>query len=268
MNVNDLYVLVIEPSSVQTTIIIQYLNRLGVQSVDTFTHGQEALLAMQQRLPDVVLSAMHLPDMTGTEVVENMRSIPRLEHITFLLASSETHYRYLEPIRQAGAIAILPKPFTYQDLHKALQSTLLYVRESDALATDDIDQYEQLYVLLVDDSRTSRRYLRQVLDNIGIHQITEACDGAEALAALQQAEYDLIISDYNMPNIDGREMVEHIRSHSNQPTIPVMMVTSEQNQAQLAAIQNAGVSALCAKPLGYDVIKHTIHQLLLEDLPQ
>jgi two-component system chemotaxis response regulator CheY len=264
MNLEELFVLVIEPSKVQRTIITNCLRSFGIENIDEYEQGHTAFEAMLGQTPDIVLSAMHLPDMTGTELVAQMRSTPALENITFLLVSSETHYRYLEPIRQSGAIAILPKPFTRQDLGRALQSTLHYIIDIDSLDEQREEEFEALRVLLVDDSNLSRKYLHQILDNIGIHSITEATDGAQALEILKHQTFDLIISDYNMPNIDGREMVEHIRTHGEQPTIPVMMVTSEQNQNQLAAIQSAGVSALCAKPLSYDVMKQLIEQLVFD----
>lgn len=264
MNFSSLFVLVIEPSNLQRSIIVNHLRSYGIEHIDEYTEGQKALEAMQHQTPDMVVSSMHLPDMTGTDVVTQMRNDETLESITFLLISSETHYRYLEPIRQSGAIAILPKPFTREDLGRALQSTLHYIIETDEETEHSCTDFEHLHVLLVDDSRTSRRYLHQVLSSIGIQQIVEAEDGQQALNILQSETFDLIISDYNMPNVDGKEMVEHIRSHDNQTTIPIMMVTSEQNKNQLAGIQNAGVSALCAKPLSYDVMKHVITQLLFE----
>lgn len=265
MDFNQIYVLVIEPSKVQRTIIINNLKSFGIESVDEFENGHSALQAMKHQVPDIVVSSMHLPDMTGTEVVEEMRKDPDLENITFMLISSETHYRYLEPIRQAGSIAILPKPFTKLDLGRALQSTLHYITDVDHSIDAENEEFENLKVLLVDDSKMSRKYLHQVLENIGIESVVEAEDGAEALKTLNSQTFDLVISDYNMPNVDGKEMVEHIRAHDNQTTIPVMMVTSEQNENRLAAIQNAGVSALCSKPLSYDVMKRLIHHLVFED---
>lgn len=262
MNFSELFVLIIEPSRVQRTIIVNHLKTFGINNIDEYSDGRTALKAIYAQTPDIVLSSMHLPDMTGTEVVNEMRQNPALKDITFFLVSSETHYRYLEPIRQAGAIAILPKPFTRQDLGIALQSTLHYLIDLDNPDEEKTEAFENLKVLLVDDSIVSRKYLHKILGNIGIGTVTEASDGAEAIKILKQETFDLIVSDYNMPNIDGREMLEHIRSHGEQPTIPVMMVTSEQNKNQLAAIQNAGVSALCAKPLSYDVMKQVIEQLV------
>ena len=265
MNFSELFVLIIEPSRVQRTIIINHLKSFGIDNIDEYSDGGTALNAIHLQVPDIVLSSMHLPDMTGTDVVNEMRKDTTLKDVTFFLVSSETHYRYLEPIRQAGAIAILPKPFSRQDLGIALQSTLHYLDDLDASDDSKAEAFESLKVLLVDDSLVSRKYLHQLLDNLGIHAVTEATDGAEAIKELQQETFDLVVSDYNMPNIDGREMLEYIRSHADQPTIPVMMVTSEQNKNQLAAIQNAGVSALCAKPLSYDVLKKVIEQLVFND---
>ncbi|MBS99041.1 MAG: response regulator [Oceanospirillaceae bacterium] len=265
MKIEDLLVEVIEPSRVQRHIIVDSLRQLGIREIEEFESAAPALDRMRLARPDIVMSAMHLPDMTGTELVAKMRQDPSLSDITFLLVSSETHYRYLEPIRQAGAIAILPKPFTRSDLQRALQGTMHYI--TDSLTDPDQEEeklFEDMNVLLVDDSALSRKFVHQILSATGIENIVEAADGAEALRYLNERMFDLVISDYNMPNIDGLELVEHIRHHSEQPTVPVMMITSEQNENRLAAIQNAGVSALCSKPLSYDIMKQLIQQLVAD----
>lgn len=262
MNVEELLVQVIEPSRVQRHIIVDALRQLGIEDIETFDAAEPALARMETVKPDIVMSAMHLPDITGTELVTMMRKRPELSEITFLLVSSETHYRYLEPIRQAGAIAILPKPFSRNDLMRALQSTMHYI--SDLQREEEDDFFDDMRVLLVDDSGLSRRFVHQILKSTGIETVVEAKDGADALKCLDEQMFDLVISDYNMPNIDGLELIDHIRNHSSQPTVPVMMITSEQNESRLAAIQSAGVSALCSKPLSYDMVKQLIQQLVAE----
>jgi two-component system chemotaxis response regulator CheY len=263
MNIEDLLVQVIEPSRVQRHIIVDTLRDIGIREIEQFDSAAPALERMEVVHPDIVMSAMHLPDMTGTELVNHMRAQPELADITFLLVSSETHYRYLEPIRQAGAIAILPKPFNRNDLKRALQSTMHYIRDAQSEG-EERALFEDMRVLLVDDSGLSRKFVRQILNAAGIEQVVEAEDGAQALQRLQEEMFDLVISDYNMPNIDGLELVEHIRHHSDQPTVPVMMITSEQNDNRLAAIQSAGVSALCSKPLSYDIVKQLVQQLVAD----
>ncbi|MBV0932250.1 response regulator [Marinobacterium weihaiense] len=260
MNLDELLVLVIEPSKLQRTIIIDYLHEVGLQEIEPFEQAGPALERMQHVVPDIVVSSMHLPDMTGTELVSRMRDTPALMDVTFLLISSETHYRYLEPIRQAGAIAILPKPFCKEELETALRNTMHYIRDLHDPEPQESDELEFMQVLIVDDSPLSRKFVRKSMNSIGIEQVVEAKDGAEALQILKQRRFDLVISDYNMPNIDGLELVEHIRHYSDQPTVPVMMITSEQNEKRLASIQSAGVSAICNKPLDYDTLKRLVRQ--------
>ena len=261
MKVSDLLAIVIEPSKMQRKLVVAALERQGVRDIEEFESATPALARMQTLTPDLVVSSMHLSDMTGAELLHQMRQSEALAEVTFLLISSETHYRYLEPIRQSGSIAILPKPFTEEDLARALASTIAYI---DAQHEEGDEEFEFLRVLIVDDSRLSRRYVRQILTSIGINEITEAENGAEALEQIAARAFDLIISDYNMPEVDGRELVEHIRQDSNQASIPILMITSEQNEANLAAIQNAGVSALCNKPLAFTGLRGLIHNLIAE----
>lgn len=262
MNLDDLLVLVIEPSNMQRHIITGHLRAIGLKEIEEFDEAAPALERMEQIVPDIVVSSMHLPDMTGTDLVRRMRQSPDLIDVTFLLISSETHYRYLEPIRQAGAIAILPKPFTQEALSTALRNTMHYIRDTQEVEPLDNDELEDMRVLVVDDSILSRKFVRKSMNAIGIEHVIEAKDGAEALQIMKQESFDLVISDYNMPNIDGLELVEHIRHYSNQSSVPVMMITSEQNEGRLAAVESAGVSAICNKPLNYDMLKQLVRQLV------
>ncbi len=263
MQLSNLYVIIIEPSKVQRHIILDQLHLIGVTQIEEFESAEPALERMQHITPDLVLSSMHLPGISGTELVTEMRKLPALEMVTFILVSSETHYRYLEPIRQAGAIAILPKPFNAEDLATAMRSTLEYIADSEDEGENE--EYEHLRVLIVDDSAMALRYVRQMLEGLGIGYIETAGDGSEALELLSGGQrYDLIITDYNMPNVDGKELTEHIRQHGDQPTLPILMLTSEQNESRLAAVQSAGISAICNKPFSYGTVKLLIEQLINE----
>ena len=117
-------------------------------------------------------------------------------------------------------------------------------------------------MLVVDDSLASRRHLHRLLTELGIERITEAADGKEAVALLEQAMVDLVITDYNMPEMDGRELTEYIRTQSWQAEVPILMVTSEQNMGRLAAVERAGVSAICDKPFEAGNIRRLISDAL------
>jgi two-component system chemotaxis response regulator CheY len=217
---------------------------------------------MQAYPPDLVISALYLPDMSGTDLVHAMRRDDALEDTSFMLISSETRFRYLDPIRQAGAIAILPKPFSQDELKIALNTTLDFL-DPGSLQLDNYDP-ENIEVLIVDDSPLARKFIRRVLSTIGLERFSEAGDGIEAMELIADNFFDLIVTDYNMPRMDGRELVEHIRSGSSQASVPVLMVTSEQNENRLAAVQQAGISAVCDKPFEPESVRRLVEQALSE----
>ena len=258
---SNLDVFLVEPSHTQQLIIRQHLRACGIANVTCLSSGDEMLSQLKQAKPDLIISAMYLPDMTGVDLIHEIRKDSDSYDIAFLLISSETNIKYLEPIRQAGAIAILPKPFTRQGLKAALAASLDYLTPQ-RVELEHLD-IEDLYVLLVDDSEFSRKYIKRVLNNIGIERISCAANGKQALQLLQQHYFDLVITDFNMPEMDGIQLVEAMRGDSQQvATVPILMVTSEQNQNRLAAIKQVGVSAILDKPFEPMAIKRLIVQLL------
>ncbi|MCW8955450.1 MAG: response regulator [Gammaproteobacteria bacterium] len=258
----DLYVLLVEPSSAQSKYIVNELKQAGITHFDTADTCKMAISLMHQMHPDLVISAMHLPDMTGSDLVQQMRNDEELDSIAFMLISSETGFEYLEPVKQAGVTAILPKPFESSQLKRALFNTLDII-SPDHLQFEDI-HVEDLRVLIVDDSRMARHHIRRVMNGLGIEQIVEADDGASAVPLLDEQFFDFIISDYNMPEMDGKALLDYIRHQSNQRSIPVIMVTSEGNRGVLSAIEQAGVSGICDKPFETDTVRQLIMAMMTE----
>ena len=256
----DLAVLVVEPSQMQANLLARMLTRQGCKRVETVATLAAARQALKAPVPGrVVISSLYLPDGQGTELVTAMRADPGLETVPFILVSSETRPQMLEAVRQSGACSIVAKPFTEQQLARALYAAADYLNPPDDLEADEISG---LRVLLVDDSRASRRHLRRLLEELDIDKIIEAVNGREAVTALQGAMVDLVITDYNMPEMDGRELTEYIRTQSWQANVPVLMVTSEQNMGRLAAVERAGVSAVCDKPFEAGSIRRLISEAL------
>ena len=260
LTVDQISVLLIEPSNAQRRIIENFLKQVGIVSVHWTKSGKDALTIMAVEMPDLVISAMHMEDMTGTELVQTMRMDKGLRDIPFMLISSETHYRYLEPIRQAGVIAILPKPFELEQLRKAIYSTLQFIDPGELHARHFSS--EELEVLVVDDSFTARKHIVRVLNNMGVERITEAKNGCEALEMVNANYYDLIVTDYNMPEMDGKELIEHVRTNSTQASIPILMVSSESDVSRLAAVQQVGVSAICDKPFEAETVKQILERIV------
>lgn len=256
----DLAVLLVEPSSMQAHLVSRMLTNQGVRKITVVDTAGAALAALRDaNTSTVVVSSLYLPDLAGTELIAAMRADPALESVPFILVSSETRPQVLEPVRQSGACSIVAKPFTEQQLSRALFAAADYLNPPDDL---DLAEVENLRVLVVDDSLASRRHLRRLLEELGIERISEAVNGKEAVALLQEAMVDLVITDYNMPEMDGRELTEYIRTQSWQAEVPVLMVTSEQNMGRLAAVERAGVSAICDKPFEAGSIRRLISEAL------
>ena len=262
LEINDLYILLVEPSTTQQKYIIQHLQENGIGVVKGVESGEDALAAMHKDLPDLVISSMYYPDMTGIDLVTKMREDEKTESVPFMLISSESNLKMLEPIRQAGVIAILPKPFTDDDLLTALQATMDYIEPGELEL--ELYEVENLRVLVVDDSNLARKYICTVISEMGIRaeNIVLAEDGKDALDKFAESEFDLVITDLNMPVMDGNELIEHIRNDSEHPYVPIMMVTSETDNARLEHLQQAGVSALCDKPFEASHIKQLLSRLM------
>jgi len=260
LNISDLYILLVESSSTQAKIITKQLQSLNVAAVEYAQSAQQALDMMQENIPDLVISSFYLSDMTGTDLVTQMRSTPNLADTYFMLVSSETSFKMLDPVRQAGVVAILPKPFTPQDLKTALNTTLDFINVDEEVG-EEVDLME-IKVLLVDDSKLARKHIRRVLTNLGMEQIEEAVNGKDAVAKVEANFYDLVVTDYNMPEMDGQELTRYIREKSAQSSIPILMVTSENDDSRLSAVQQAGVSGICDKPFEPETVKAYLKKIL------
>ena len=210
--------------------------------------------------PDLIISSMYLSDTSATDLLILLRKENPDHDINFMLISSETAFSALDPIGQAGVIAILPKPFVHSDLQRALSTTLDYINPEEVqLANYEITE---LNVLVVDDSSMARKHITRVLNNMGIQYITTAINGLDAIEKLEQATFDLVVTDFNMPEMDGQQLIEHVRNEMGNSFIPIVMVTSENNEARLGNVQQAGVSAICDKPFEPESVREILFKVL------
>lgn len=102
--------------------------------------------------------------------------------------------------------------------------------------------------LIVDDFSTMRRIVRNLLKELGYANVDEAEDGAMALSKLKNENFDFVISDWNMPNMDGLEMLKNIRADNAIGKLPVLMVTAEAKKENIIAAAQAGANGYVVKP--------------------
>ncbi|BAN95966.1 response regulator receiver protein [Plautia stali symbiont] len=102
--------------------------------------------------------------------------------------------------------------------------------------------------LVVDDFNTMRRIVHNLLKELGFNNVEEAEDGVDALTKLRAGGFDFVISDWNMPNMDGLELLQTIRADATLGKLPVLMVTAEAKKENIIAAAQAGASGYVVKP--------------------
>lgn len=115
-------------------------------------------------------------------------------------------------------------------------------------------------ILLVDDSRTIRSIQRNVLGQLGYSDVVEAGDGVEALQALSATPPDLMLVDWNMPNMDGLTLVKTVRETNKD--LPIIMCTTESERVRVLEAIKAGVNNYLVKPFTAETLAEKIEQTL------
>jgi len=116
-------------------------------------------------------------------------------------------------------------------------------------------------ILIVEDFTTSRQIIKKTLESMG-HIVEEAADGREALKFFDGKHIDLVISDYNMPNMDGGELVEYIRSKKEYKYIPIFMLSTENNVDKQNRAKEAKITSWIKKPFEVADFKKLVEKVL------
>lgn len=128
--------------------------------------------------------------------------------------------------------------------------------------------YDQnMKILVVDDFSTMRRIIRNILKEIGYNNVDEADDGSTALEKLKGGGFDFVVTDWNMPNMPGIELLKAIRQDPGLKETPVLMVTAEAAKENVVTAVQAGVNNYIVKPFTAAALKERI-DLILEKIKQ
>ena len=114
--------------------------------------------------------------------------------------------------------------------------------------TETLPDRTALKFLVVDDFSTMRRIVRNLLKELGFTNVEEAEDGAVALSKLRQGGFEVVVSDWNMPNMDGLTLLQTMRADAKLKSLPFLMITAEAKKENIAAAVQAGASTCSAKP--------------------
>ncbi|BCB60603.1 MULTISPECIES: chemotaxis response regulator CheY [Halomonadaceae] len=115
--------------------------------------------------------------------------------------------------------------------------------------------------LVVDDFPTMRRIVRSLLKELGFTNVDEAEDGQDALNKLRAGNFEFVVSDWNMPNLDGLEMLKEIRQDDALKDLPVLMVTAEAKKENIIAAAQAGANGYVVKPFTAATLEEKLNKI-------
>ena len=125
---------------------------------------------------------------------------------------------------------------------------------------------KSLRILYVDDSPVILEMLEVALFNLGYTNIESAEDGVEALEKIQEDDFDLIITDINMPNMDGFELISNLRAKLDYVSVPILVLTTERSQAMKRRGLEVGATAWMVKPFTEEILGEVLEKMLERDM--
>ena len=116
-------------------------------------------------------------------------------------------------------------------------------------------------ILIVDDFSTMRRIIKNLLRDLGFNNTFEADDGSTALPMLKGGDFDFVVTDWNMPQMQGIDLLKAIRADESLKHLPVLMVTAESKREQIIAAAQAGVNGYVVKPFTAGTLKEKLEKV-------
>jgi len=120
---------------------------------------------------------------------------------------------------------------------------------------------KNMSILVVDDFPTMRRIVRSLLKELGFNNVEEAEDGLDALNKLRSGSFEFVVTDWNMPNLDGLEMLKQIRTDDALKHLPVLMVTAEAKKENIIAAAQAGANGYVVKPFTAVTLEEKLNKI-------
>jgi len=120
---------------------------------------------------------------------------------------------------------------------------------------------KNMKILVVDDFSTMRRIIKNLLRDLGFNNTQEADDGLTALPMLQKGDFDFVVTDWNMPGMQGIDLLKAIRADDELKRLPVLMVTAEAKREQIIAAAQAGVNGYVVKPFTAATLKEKLDKI-------
>src|SRR5210317_1358393 len=120
---------------------------------------------------------------------------------------------------------------------------------------------KNMKILIVDDFSTMRRIIRNILKQLEFVNVEEAEDGSAAFEKLKEADFDFVITDWNMPNMTGLDLLKEIRANERLKDLKILLVTAEAEKENIIQAAQAGANDYIVKPFTADVLEQKINKI-------
>ena len=286
IDISELNILVIDDNETNREIFREQLNHWGAKVFEC-SSGMDALKHLQllvdneQPIYDVAILDMQMPDMDGADLGKRIRANVSLDKIKLVMMTSMAHQGDAKYFAELGFSAYFPKPTTTDDLFHALAVvaddgdamanaeplvTHRYLNELQGNSGEEIEiSFASKRILLVEDNQVNQMVAKGILKKIGCVSVDVAGDGNEALQSLQKvpedAQYDLILMDCQMPELDGYEATRRIRTGrggERNKTIPIVAMTANAMQGDEKRCLDAGMDDYLTKPIDFHGLKQKL----------
>jgi signal transduction histidine kinase/DNA-binding response OmpR family regulator len=251
-----LRVLIIDDNATNRFVLREMVLRWGMRPV-TADGGEAGLRALEQALTEtdpiaVVLLDVHMPRIDGFMVAERIQQDPALQKATIVMLTSAERSRDLERCRKMGLSAYMIKPVTQKELRTSIVTILSDTRPADdpRLARRATVATRSLRILVAEDNVVNQKLAVSLLTKLG-HQVRVAADGRLAVDAFQQAPFDLVLMDVQMPNMSGYEATAAIRDleRGTGRRTPVVAMTAKAMKGDREHCLAAGMDEYLSKPI-------------------
>ncbi|TBO34498.1 response regulator [Aquabacterium lacunae] len=266
-------VLVVDDNSSARQILADMSRTLGAEVV-TAEDGQNAIrlfdAALRAGKPfDMILLDWQMPGMDGAACARLMQSLsPNPPQVLMVSAHQRDEIEATLARSNTQVQAFLSKPVTHSALLEAFRQVRAPARPQTGKApTEEVDTAEArrhlqgLRVLVAEDNPINQELIKAMLTRVGV-LVTTAQDGEQALRALQSAEFDAVLMDCQMPDMDGHEATRRIRKRSDWATLPIIAVTASAMPGERDKALASGMNAYLIKPLAMADLYRTLRQVL------
>ena len=234
-------VLLADDSSTARQIIKKELIQLGFedQNIRDAADGEQALKFLGKTDFNLIISDWHMPNMDGLEFLKAVKGDGKYKSIPFLMLTTEAEKNKISEAFESSADQYIGKPFKSEPFSQTINKLLL-----------GSSSYNDKKVLVIDDSSVLRSILAKNLEQVGFSKINivQSEDGEDGLDKLSVDNFDLVITDWYMPKMDGLEFVKMLKEKDRLKNIPLLMVTSEMDSKKELEAFRAGISAYIIKP--------------------